>query len=340
MDDFQILSVLGHGSMGKLVLAENRTTKERFAIKSVAKRHLAEGTRSKALIAERNVLMLVNNPFVVQLKFAFQSSSKFYLGLEYVSGGKLSRFLRPGVGVVPADARLFVAEIALALEHLHSFGMIYRDLSPDNVLIDTQGHAKLSDFSLAKALSDSEDGMARSFCGNFRYMAPEVFAGTGYSMSVDWWALGVLFCELLTGSHPFPGSSEAELLSGILQQEPRIIGDIDSKYVYVIQGLLKKDPYDRLNFEGIVGSPLFAGFDWEYVAEKRFVPTWAGQIAPSDLPQGGEVGLESIESSGKDPMEIEGFSYMAPFSIDRDTEPVVLDMALMEEYEDLAKDLD
>jgi serine/threonine protein kinase len=266
MDDFSILSVLGRGYFGKVMLVEKRDTKELFAIKSVRKTKLRQSRGKESILAERNVLMIVKNPFIVQLHFAFQTSSKFYLGLEYAPGGELyCRMQREGA--IPIDdCRLIAAEIALALHHLHQFGIIYRDLKPENICFDEDGHVKLTDFGLAKDLCDEE--RTNTICGTDKYLAPEIVVGFSYSYDVDWWALGVLLCEMLTGVVPFSGDTPKTLYESIIKDEPMVPYGIDRDARMLILGLLKKDPNLRFNFETICGDAFFAEFNWKDVHER------------------------------------------------------------------------
>jgi serine/threonine protein kinase len=339
IDCFHVVRVLGRGSLGKIVLAENLESKELFAIKSIPKGNLAGSDSRKSAVAERNLLMCIKHPFIVQLKFAFQTSKKFYLGLEYVPGGKLSRFMEHMGRISNMNARLCVAEITLALMHLHSIGVLYRDLTPDHVLIDEEGHVRLTGFALAKAFSQSSSRSTSSFCGNQRYLAPEMFMGSGYSVGIDWWALGIILCEMVTGMHPFAAPTEPQMINGIMMEDPNIPPFVDKKIASVIRGLLKKNPDERMGSDELTASPLFAGFDWDYVSEKRYQAKWGTVPDGLDAPVEDETALESLDSPGKDSMRIEGFSYVSPFEDDHTGQTVVLDLALMEEYENMAHDL-
>jgi serine/threonine protein kinase len=339
LTDFRIISVLGRNPVTKVVLAEDLETHEQIAIKSVRKRHLVDSKQSRAVIAERNILMLLSNPFIVQLKCAFQTPTKFYLGLEYAAGGTLARYLERAGPIPSLDARLYVAEIAIALVHLHSLGVIYRDLNQSHVLFDATGHVKLSDFALAKTFTDPDNLVTTSICGVHQYHAPEIIGGTGYSFAVDWWALGILFCEMVACVNPFTGASDQEFVANLVHAAPRIPPGVDAKSRAVMEGLLTKDPAERFGSEALSTSALFAGFDWELISEKRYKPRWQqpGSEPVSDSPP---VALESLETPGRDSMTIEGFSYVAPFDESKqDREQVDLDISLVEEYENLARDL-
>jgi serine/threonine protein kinase len=343
--DFRVLAVLGRDSLTKVVLAEDVQTSERLVLKSVRKRGLSDSKRSRAVLAERNILMLIMNPFVVQLKCAFQTPSKFYLGLEYAAGGSLAAHLAQVRTIPDLDARLYVAEIAIALAHLHGVGVIYRDLTPGHVLFDAEGHVKLSDFSGAKAAADPDNVVATSIVGVHTYRAPEILGGTGYSVGVDWWALGILFCEMVAGVNPFAAETPDEFAANLVHGQPNIPAGVEPNSRAVIEGLLRKVPTERFGLEQLAESPLFAGFDWEHLSERRYKPRWRPP-APEPIeaterrePMSGS--LESMETPGRDSMTVEGFSYVAPFEENQPGgEHVLLDMALLEEYETLSRDLE
>lgn len=152
MDNFDIIAVIGRGFYGKVMLCQHSETHERVAVKSIRKSTLFQTNKVHTVLSERNVLSRVNHPFIVSLKFAFQTPAKFYLGLEYAPGGELFHYMQTEGCLSLEDIRLYMAEICLALDYLHSHGIIYRDLKPENVLLDADGHVKLTDFGLAKTL--------------------------------------------------------------------------------------------------------------------------------------------------------------------------------------------
>jgi serine/threonine protein kinase len=196
MDEFDSISVIGRGNYGKVMLCQSKFTRERFAIKTVRKAVLLKSQKVHTVIRERQILEQVTSPFIVRLCFAFQTPSKFYLGLEYVPGGDLFHRLTDRTNpITPADARLYIAEIALALDYVHEAGVLYRDLKPENVLVCRDGHLKLTDFGLAKQMNAEEE--TATFCGTPEYVAPEMIRKENYSYAIDWWALGVLAFELV-----------------------------------------------------------------------------------------------------------------------------------------------
>ena len=198
--------------------------------------------------AERDVLTAVFHPYIVTLRYSFQTRDKLYLVLDFVAGGHLFfQLYRQGV-FGEELARLYAAEIVLAVAHLHSLGFVHRDLKPENVLLDARGHVKVTDFGLAKGgLDDSEQRRTNSFIGTVEYMAPEVVAGRGHGKAVDWWSVGVLLFEMLTGQPPFRAKGRAALArqitgGGKLKVPPYLSPEASS----LLRALVKAKPASYL----------------------------------------------------------------------------------------------
>ncbi len=158
-------------------------------------------------MTERNVLSITNHPFIVKLNYSFQSSDKLFLILDYCPGGDLAEHLSNEKRFSEERAKIYLCEIILALEDLHKRDIIFRDLKPDNVVLDYEGHAMLTDFGLSKEGVYDNKG-AKSFCGSIAYLAPEMLKRSGHGKSVDWYLLGVLFYEMLVGLPPFVNSNK------------------------------------------------------------------------------------------------------------------------------------
>jgi serine/threonine protein kinase len=213
LEMFTFVGTLGEGHFGRVGLYAHRDTGELIAIKMINKARMVEDHRVKFVMAERNILTKARHPFIVTLKFAFQTPTTFYLGLEYVPGGDLYHRLDLALALPLDEVKFYVSEIALALHYLHSIGIIYRDLKPENVLLDGDGHIKLTDFGVSRELG--EDVMARSICGTLDYLAPEVVSRQPYSFALDWWSLGVVTYQMLFGETPSQeGPAMPELARG------------------------------------------------------------------------------------------------------------------------------
>jgi serine/threonine protein kinase len=278
MDNFDCLSVLGRGCFGKVRLVRRKGTEQIFALKSIPKNPMIQTHRLHTIMSERAVLETISrteNPFLTQMKFAFQSATKFYLGLEYVPGGDLLGLLSRVGRVSLADAKLYIAEVGLALAAFHRNGIVYRDLKPENILIGADGHLKLADFGFAKQIDGGQTG---SFCGTIDFMAPEVVLGKPYSYAVDWWALGVLGYQLIFGESPFYEPNREKMMSRIVRQRPNFPRDADSVAIEFLQKLLIKNPAQRFSFEGLKNHRFFEGMKMDDVLAKKFAPEFVPQL--------------------------------------------------------------
>jgi serum/glucocorticoid-regulated kinase 1/serum/glucocorticoid-regulated kinase 2 len=189
LDDFKIDKVLGKGSFGKVFLVTKKDTGQTYAMKSLRKDMIERRNQRVHTTTERAILAEVQNPFIVQLRFAFQTPDKLYMVMDFMNGGELFFHLRRSGRFTEDRARFYAAEILLALEYLHSITVIYRDLKPENVLLDEEGHLKISDFGLSKSGVTDESKKAFTFCGTPEYLAPEILKGIGHDKAVDFWSL-------------------------------------------------------------------------------------------------------------------------------------------------------
>ncbi|KAM9060194.1 ribosomal protein S6 kinase alpha-2 isoform 3-T3 [Megaptera novaeangliae] len=236
---------------------------------------------------ERDILAEVNHPFIVKLHYAFQTEGKLYLILDFLRGGDLFTRLSKEVMFTEEDVKFYLAELALALDHLHSLGIIYRDLKPENILLDEEGHIKITDFGLSKEAID-HDKRAYSFCGTIEYMAPEVVNRRGHTQSADWWSFGVLMFEMLTGSLPFQGKDRKETMALILKAKLGMPQFLSVEAQSLLRALFKRNPCNRLGagldgVEEIKRHPFFVTIDWNKLYRKEIKPPFKPAVGrPED----------------------------------------------------------
>ena len=257
-----------------------------FALKVLRKDNIIKRNQVEHTRTERSVLGYVKHPFIVGLNMAFQSKDKLYFVLDYCAGGEL--FFHLGkLGKFPeARACFYAAEITLAISYVHALDIIYRDLKPENVLLDARGHVRLTDFGLSKeGISNSSSG-ANSFCGTPEYLAPEILNRQGHGRAVDWWSLGALLYEMLTGLPPFYCRDRERLFEKIRKSDLAYPRYLSSCAVNLLRGLLTRDPRRRLgsgptDAEEIKSHPFFAEINWEKLRAGDIPPPWDPNISGS-----------------------------------------------------------
>ncbi|OQR91891.1 protein kinase [Achlya hypogyna] len=287
IEDFEFLSVIGKGAFGKVLLVRHKTSRQMHAMKIISKQFLVEMNSVEYMKSEREIMTKVNHPFIIGLKYAFQNESKVragvYLIMEYQPGGELfSHLVKEGI-LLESKAKFYIAEMVLAIEHLHSKGIIHRDLKPENVLISAEGHVKLTDFGLAKQVNDGDEVF--TFCGTQEYMAPEMILGNGYTSAVDWWSLGALAHEMLTGRPPFEAKNKnrKELHKKILTAKLTLPRWLSQDAHSLLKSLLERNVDKRLGggkssmfvvrgVQALKAHPFFKGIDWNAMAQLQVAP--------------------------------------------------------------------
>mmetsp|Transcript_5536 Transcript_5536/g.11380 ORF Transcript_5536/g.11380 Transcript_5536/m.11380 type:complete len:583 (+) Transcript_5536:118-1866(+) len=292
-EDFQLLKVIGRGSFGKVMMVRKKGDSDKnrvYAMKVLRKEAIIKRNQVEHTKAEREILEEIKHPFLMGLHFAFQTESKLYLVMDYLTGGELFFHLKNDRRFRESRARFYTAEIALGLGHLHSKNIIYRDLKPENILLDSDGHIKLTDFGLSKRYT--EGTQAQTFCGTPEYLAPEVITGVGHGKEVDWWSLGILLFEMLVGLPPFYSENVSLMYNLIQVGELRIPSFVSRPAATIISGLLQRDPVDRLGYgpedvEDVKAAEFFHNLNWEALYNKEiepeFVPRTKGAMDTSNF---------------------------------------------------------
>eukprot|EP00475_Leptophrys_vorax_P013023 TRINITY_DN1941_c0_g2_i3.p1 TRINITY_DN1941_c0_g2~~TRINITY_DN1941_c0_g2_i3.p1 ORF type:complete len:627 (+),score=177.74 TRINITY_DN1941_c0_g2_i3:1417-3297(+) len=286
IDDFDLLKVLGRGAFGKVMQARKKDTGKIYAIKVLKKSMVYQRKQVAHTQAERKILEAAQHPFLMGLRFAFQSETKLYLVMDFYSGGELFFHLKKKKKFSEEEARIIVAEVALALGHLHKNNFIYRDLKPENVLLHETGHVCVTDFGLSKALEQDQKD-TRTMCGTPEYLPPEVLTGKKHNKNVDWWALGCLLFEMCTGITPFHSSTMESLVRKVekgIVKFPKYMSD-DCKDL--ISQLLQVNPKMRIgagesDVEEIKQHKWFSSVDWDRLVRKEVIPVYLPKEDPNE----------------------------------------------------------
>lgn len=278
--DFTILRLIGKGTFGQVYQVQKTDTNRIYAMKVLSKKVIVQKKEVAHTVGERNILVRTatsDSPFIVGLKFSFQTPSDLYLVTDYMSGGELFWHLQKEGRFNEKRAKFYIAELILAIEHLHKNDIVYRDLKPENILLDANGHIALCDFGLSKANLTKND-TTNTFCGTTEYLAPEVLLDeAGYTKMVDFWSLGVLVFEMCCGWSPFYAEDTQQMYKNIAFGKvrfPRETLSLEGRNF--VKGLLNRNAKHRLgandDAEELKRHPFFNDIDWEALAKKLITP--------------------------------------------------------------------
>lgn len=269
---FDMISVLGQGSFGQVILVRKKDTGVLYAMKVLQKKNLVARRQVEHTRSERNVLeQMAGVPFIVNVRYAFQTHDKLYLVLDFAQGGELFFHLKKLGRFNQRAVQFYAAQMVLALEHVHKLNVIYRDLKPENVLLDKDGYICLTDFGLSKEGVQGDDEGTSTFCGTPEYLAPEVLKeGSAHGKAVDWWAMGTLLYEMLHGLPPFYSQNVAEMYDKIQNERLVFPKHFQPNTRSFLAGLLERDPAQRFDVYQIKAHPFFAGVDWDKLLNKEY----------------------------------------------------------------------
>ena len=278
VDDFEMVSLIGKGSFGKVMQVRCKEDGKIYAMKILNKTHIIDNNEVEHTMAEKNVLAKSKNPFLMQMHYSFQSSDKLYFILDYVNGGELFAHLQREHRFSIERTRFYAAELFIGLEYLHKAGIIYRDLKPENILLTDEGHLVITDFGLCKE-GMQESSNTNTFCGTPEYLAPEVLLGNGYGFPVDWWSYGTLIYEMLLGLPPFFDNDVQTMYQKIVTEDVRFPKNTPPSIKDFINSLLQKDPAMRLvDPEVMKKHPFFKNMDFELVLQKKIKPPFIPNV--------------------------------------------------------------
>lgn len=327
-EDFRIVRLIGQGSVGKVYEVVKRDSGRTYAMKVLSKRLLLEENQVDAAVNERNVLVQsLSNPFIANLKYSFQTTNHLFLIMEYFPGGELFDFLERESCLSERRCQFFAAEILCAFDNIHSHNIVYRNLKPESILLDSRGHVALTDFGLCKQLKSKDDLIQDVPSAiTLEYLAPEMVMKKPYGKAVDWWTLGVLMYELLTGSPPFHSVDDNEASRQILEDNVFFPpgGCISDEAKDFICQLLQKDPSKRLGSNGDVAEvklhPFFRDVNWSTVYKKQmqlpFSPEIEEELQEEAIASAAAIDIPVAKTDNKpvtviaDQSKFKGFSYV------------------------------
>ncbi|TVY86986.1 Serine/threonine-protein kinase [Lachnellula willkommii] len=285
-EDFQILKLIGKGTFGQVYQVRKKDTKRIYAMKVLQKKVIVQKKEVAHTVGERNILVrtaMADSPFIVGLKFSFQTPSDLYLVTDFMSGGELFWHLQKEGRFDEKRAKFYIAELILALQHLHMHDIVYRDLKPENILLDANGHIALCDFGLSKA-NLTKNATTNTFCGTTEYLAPEVLLDeAGYTKMVDFWSLGVLVFEMCCGWSPFYAEDTQQMYKNIAFGKVRFPRDtLTTEGRNFVKGLLNRNPKHRLgaqdDAEELKRHPFFSDIDWDELTKKLLTPPFKPKL--------------------------------------------------------------
>ncbi|KAF6225700.1 hypothetical protein HO133_009700 [Letharia lupina] len=285
-EDFQILKLIGKGTFGQVFQVVKKDTGRIYAMKVLSKKVIVQKKEVAHTLGERNILVrtaTANSQFIVGLKFSFQTPTDLYLVTGFMSGGELFYHLQKEGRFDEGRAKFYIAELILALQHLHQYDIVYRDLKPENILLDANGHISLCDFGLSKA-NLTKDQTTNTFCGTTEYLAPEVLLDeAGYTTMVDFWSLGVLVFEMVCGWSPFYADDTQQMYKNIAFGKVRFPKDaLSTEGRNFVKGLLNRNPKHRLgakrDADELKEHIFFADTDWNAMMNKMVVPPFKPKL--------------------------------------------------------------
>lgn len=328
--DFERVKTIGKGAFGAVRVVRMKETGQIYAMKIMSKKEMVRKNQVQHIRAERDLMALIDNPWVVRLIYSFQDEKNLYLVMEFLPGGDLMTILMRYDILTDEQTRFYIAETALGIHSVHEMQYLHRDLKPDNILLDKNGHVRLSDFGLCKAFEEDagvvskyqelqgdlpkgtaeetkkkshrERLLAYSTVGTPDYIAPEVFGQSGYGIACDWWSLGVIMYECLVGYPPFYADDPMQTCRKIVNWERFLTFPPEAKLSEEAEDLLRRlicDVDKRLTFEEIKQHRFFAPIDWNLLREMD------APIVPAVVSETDTQNFDEFDEGNDDPTDVD-----------------------------------
>ena len=284
LDDFSFIRLIGVGSYGNVYVARKKSNNKLYAVKVLNKSQFCNNVKQKNNIkTERTILEKLDYPFLMKLNYAFQTKNALYLITQFMPGGELNYHIYKKNNYFEEEkVKFYAAEIILGLNYLHQNNCIYRDLKPENVLIDKDGHIKLTDFGLSK-LCEDYSCKTKTLCGTPEYLAPEILFAKNYGIEVDWWSLGVIIYEMLSGYLPFKILRGERISKKVYEKKIKMFSHFTNPAKDLIKKLLVINPEKRIGFNQIKNHEFFKGINWDNIESKIIEPPFIPNVNESNL---------------------------------------------------------
>ncbi|WZN62896.1 cAMP-dependent protein kinase [Chloropicon roscoffensis] len=298
LDEFDILETLGTGTFGRVRLVKHKATGKFYALKALKKSEVIRLKQVEHIRSEKDILSRIDHAFIVHLFATFVDDTSLYMLMEYVAGGEIFSHLRERGRFSTDTSRFYAASIISAIQYLHTKDIIYRDLKPENLLLDYRGFLKVTDFGFAKVVTDR----TWTLCGTPEYLAPEIIQSKGHGKSADWWALGILIYEMLAGYPPFYDENPFGIYQKILANKLEFPRHFDVHAKDLVKKLLQSDRTKRLGClkngaEDIKKHKWFKGYDWVSLNQQAQQPP----IVPNVKGEGDTQNFDKYPDSIDDP---------------------------------------